>query len=79
MALFIRQDDERSELQKRIAAELHRKANEKSVLSDRPDGVEDSQYIKGSKTSGPHAWIWVLGLLVVAAAIIWLTVVSMAR
>jgi hypothetical protein len=79
MALFIRQNDERSELQKQIVAELQRKANDKAKIVQRPDGVEDSQYIKGSKMSGRYAWIWVAGIFSVAVIIIWLTVSSMAR
>ena len=79
MALFIRQDDERSELQKQIAAELQRKSIEKSKLIERPDGVEDSQYVKGSSVSSKYSWVWVVFIIVVAVAIIWLTVSSMSR
>ena len=79
MALFIRQNDERSELQKQIAAELQRKATEKAKLVERPDGVEDSQYVKGSQISSKYYWIWIIVVLVVAITIIWLTVSSMSR
>jgi type VI protein secretion system component VasF len=79
MALFIRQDDERSELQQRIAAELQRKAKESSQLADRPDGVDDSQYIKGTKTTTSLAWIWVIIAVIAVVIIIWLTVLSMSR
>jgi len=79
MALFIRQDDERSELQKQIAAELNRKAAEKASMTERPDGVEDSQYIKGSKISSRYAWVWLVGIAAAIVIIMWLTVVSMAR
>lgn len=79
MALFIRQDDERSELQKQIAAELQRKAIDKSAITSRPDGVEDSQYVKGSKVSSHYAWVWVLGILLASGVIIWLTVVNVTR
>ena len=79
MALFIRQNDERSELQKQIAAELQRKATEKAKLVDRPDGVEDSKYVKGLQASGKYSWIWAVIIIVIAIAIIWLTVSSMSR
>ena len=79
MALFIRQDDERSELQKQIAAELQRKAKENSKLSDLPDGVDDSQYIKGSKKTTSLAWVWVVIFVIFVGVIIWLTVLSMTR
>jgi hypothetical protein len=80
MALFIRQDDERSELQKQVAAELQRKARDNSLKhSERPDGVDDSQYIKGTKSTSNSAWIWIVSFVVVVAIMIWLTVVSMSR
>lgn len=79
MSLFISQNDDRSELQKRIAAELQRKAKETSKLSDRPDGVDDSRYIQGTKSTSSLAWAWILILFVTVVIIIWLTVLSMSR
>lgn len=61
MALFVNQKDDRSELQKRIAAELQEKAKKKAQgVTDRPDGVVDSQYLKDTKTTTSLAWVWVL-------------------
>ena len=79
MALFIRQNDERSELQKQIAAELQRKASENSKQTDVPDGVDDSQYIKGTKTTTSLAWVWVVIVVIATGIIIWLTVISQSR
>ncbi len=80
MALFIRQDDERSELQKQVAAELQRKARDNSLkASERPDGVDDSQYIKGMKKTTSLAWVWIIILVVIVGVIIWLTVLTLAR
>lgn len=79
MALFIRQNDERTELQKRLVAELQQKAKEKSKLVDRPDGVDDSQYVKDMKTTTSLAWAWVILFIIVVGVIIWLTVISMSR
>jgi hypothetical protein len=80
MALFIRQDDERSELQKQVAAELQRKARDNSLKSaERPDGVADSQYIKGTKNTTSLAWVWVIIFIVFIGVIIWLTVLSATR
>ena len=50
MALFVRQDEQKSDLQNRLAAELQERSKERAKLADRPDGVTDSQYIKGTKT-----------------------------
>jgi hypothetical protein len=80
MALFIRQDDERSELQKQVAAELQRKARDNSLkAAERPDGVDDSQYIKSLKKTSSLAWIWITFFVIVIGIIIWLTVFSMTR
>jgi hypothetical protein len=80
MALFIRQDDERSELQKQVAAELQRKARDNSLkAADRPDGVDDSQYIKGTKSTSSSAWVWIVGLVIIIGIIIWLTVFTTTR
>lgn len=80
MGLFIRQDESRTELQKRLAAELQSRANKNSKqIADRPDGVDDSEYIKGTKATTSLAWAWVLILVAVAGIIIWLTVISATR
>jgi F0F1-type ATP synthase assembly protein I len=71
MALFVRQDENRSELQQRLATELQDRARKKAEEAELPDGVTDSQYIKGTKESSSLLWAWlVIGFLVVAAVII---------
>ena len=71
MALFVRQDENRSELQQRLATELQDRARKKAEEAELPDGVTDSQYIKGTKESSILLWAWlVIGVLVVAAVII---------
>jgi len=79
MALFIRQDEERSELQQQIAADLQRKAKDNSKISDIPDGVDDSQYIKGTKMTTSLAWVWVAIFIAFIGVIIWLTVISLNK
>ena len=71
MALFVNQKDDRSELQKRIAAELQEKAKQKAQgAPGRPDGVTDSQYLKDTKTTTSLAWVWVLiGIAIVGVTI----------
>lgn len=72
MALFIRQTEERSELQQRIAAELQEKARARAESDNKFDSIEDSQYLKGTKRTTSLAWVWlvVLGLAVAALVII---------
>ena len=79
MGLFISQKDERSELQQRIAADLQQKAKQSSQKADMPDGVNDSQYIKGTKTTTSLAWVWVVIGVIFVGIIIWLTVLSLSR
>lgn len=79
MALFVKQDEQRTELQKQIAAELQARVKERSKLVDRPDGVEDSQYIKGTKTTTSLAWIWVLIIVLAVGVAVWLMALSLAR
>jgi hypothetical protein len=70
MALFVRQDDKRSELQQRVAAEMQERIRAKAA--ENPDGVDDSQYIKGTKTTSSLAWAWVLIGILVFAGLVWL-------
>jgi type VI protein secretion system component VasF len=70
MALFVRQDENRSELQQRLATELQDRAKKKAEEAERPDGVTDSQYLKGTKEGSSLLWVWlVIGALVVVVAI----------
>lgn len=77
MALFMNQENTRTELQKRIAADLAEKAKKKAAAERTPvDGVEDSAYLKGTKRTTSLAWVWVLILLAIVALLIWIAVRS---
>lgn len=78
MALFMNQQNERSELQKRIAAELAEKAKKKSLNGqhDRPDGITDSAYLEKTKTTTSLAWVWILITIAFIGVLIWLVVAS---
>ncbi len=78
MALFVNQQNERSELQKRIAAELAEKAKKKSLEADkeRSDGVNDSAYLEKTKTTTSLAWAWVLIVIAAVTILIWLVAAS---
>lgn len=74
MALFIRQDEQRSKLQERITAELNEKSRLKAEMEkkSRPDGVEDSRYLRESQMMSTRAWIWVLVILaVIIGSVAW--------
>ena len=72
MALFVKQDVNRTELQKRIAKELQDKAKLSPGIDESPDLVEDSQYIKGFKHTTSLAWVWILLLIAFVCIAIWL-------
>lgn len=78
MGIIMNQQDNRSDLQKRIAAELSEKAKKKNdPKGDRPDGVDDSAYIEGTKQTTSLAWAWVLIVIVAVAALIWFFTMSL--
>jgi hypothetical protein len=75
MGLFIRQDDNRSELQRRLAAELNEKARKRAEIENQPlpDGVKDSAYVNDTQATSKFAWVWILLILAgVVAAIIFI-------
>ena len=76
MALFIRQDEQKSEFQNQLAAELQARAKERAKLADRPDGVDDSQYINGTKKTTSLAWVWAIIIIVTVGIAIWLMALS---
>ena len=69
MALFIRQSEDRSKLQERLAAELQAKAKARAE-AERPDGVTDSNYLKDTKTTTSLAWVWIVILVFAVGALI---------
>lgn len=70
MALFVRQDENRSQLQEKLAAELREKAKARAAREDdRPDGVDDSQYLVGTKKTTSLAWAWVVVVVLVLIAV----------
>lgn len=69
MGIIVNQQDNRSELQKKIAAELSEKAKKKhDATHDLPDGVDDSAYIENTKQTTSLAWVWLV--IVIALAVI---------
>ena len=76
MALFINQDEDRTELQKRLATELQEKMKLKDIETDLPDGVDDSQYIKGTQKSNKFTFLWFILILIIVAVIVYLTIES---
>jgi len=78
MALFVNQENTRTKLQQKIAAELAEKAKKKaSGEADRPDGVDDSAYLKDTKRTTSLAGVWIVIIIAILVLAIWLVVQSM--
>ena len=76
MGLYVQQDDDRTELQKRLAAELQEKSRKKAAAADLPDGVEDSNYLENTKQTTSLAWLWAIIAVAAIAAVIYFIVRS---
>jgi hypothetical protein len=71
MGLFVNQQDQRSELQERIAAELGEKAKASSLQEKATmDGVDDIRYLEGTKQTTTLAWVWILIAIMAGAVIV---------
>lgn len=79
MALFIKQQDDRTELQNRLAIELQERAKQRAKDADLPDGVSDSQYIEDTKQTTSLAWVWAILIIITAVIIIWLISIGVAK
>ncbi len=80
MALFVNQNSNRTKLQEQLAAELQAKAKKRAeVDTTRPDGVEDSPYLNGTKKTTSLAWVWLLLAVIVVGLIIFLTIKAQMR
>ena len=71
MGLFVNQQDQRSELQERIAAELREKAKASSLQEKATmDGVDDIRYLEGTKQTTTLAWAWILIAIMAGGGIV---------
>lgn len=77
MALYVKQDDNRTELQEKIAAELREKQIKNSLKEGgkTPNSKgeivqpEDSSYLEGTKETTGLAFIWLLVFVAVLVAL----------
>lgn len=83
MALYVKQDDNRTELQEKIAAELREKQkknslNEGKTFTSSESEIpqpEDSVYLEGTKETTGLAFVWLLifiAILIALGITIWL-------
>lgn len=62
MGILLRQSDERSKYQERIAADLRERAKQQAAGSEPLDQSTRSNYIKNTSQMSAHAWIWFVGV-----------------
>jgi|AntRauTorcE11897_2_1112592.scaffolds.fasta_scaffold08695_2 hypothetical protein len=77
MALFVRQDSERTRLQERLAAELREKAKKQSNMGDdlsSDDNNVQSRYVKDTQGTGKFAWVWIVLTIAAVLTVLWLTI-----
>lgn len=77
MGLFIQQNDNRSQLQERLAAELRERAKQQQENggAEPLDQSKQSNYIKNMETTSDRAWVWfvAVGVLVLGFAVFIIT------
>ena len=76
MALFVKQNEERSQLQERLAAELQEKAKRRALNESQGDDINDSEYLRDTKSTTSLAWVWLVIIILAAALLITFIVLS---
>jgi len=70
MGILLKQEDNRSQYQERIAAELRERAKQQAAGSEPLDQTKQSNYIKDTSGTSDRIWIWLVGVGVVVAGLI---------
>ena len=76
MSLYLKRNETRSQLQDKLAKELQERAKQRAEAFDQPDGVTDSAFLKGTKSTSSLAWIWILILIAIVAIAVWLIIAT---
>ncbi len=74
MGLYVQQNENRSELQQRLDAELRQKAQSTQKLAAAPDADHETAYLEGTKSTTSLAWVWVLVVIALIALAIYFIV-----
>ena len=75
MGILVEKDEDRSELSRRINADLRERAVRSSKQED-VDLVEDSEYLKNTNKTNRFSWFWFILVFLAAAALVIIFVVS---
>lgn len=66
MALFLRQTEDRSKLQERLAAEMQARTQRKQLGEQ--DKLENQSYLKNTRTTSSSAVLWLFLIIAVIVA-----------
>lgn len=75
MGILVEKDEDRSELSRRINADLRERAVRSSKQED-VDLVEDSEYLKNTNKTNRFSWFWFVLVFLAAAALVVIFIVS---
>lgn len=70
MSIVTNKDEDKSRLSQRINADLRAKMAETSKISDDPDLIEDSEYVKDMKKTGKFGWVWIVLIILAVMSLI---------
>ena len=69
MGILVEKDEDRSELSRRINADLRERASRTSHQEDY-DAVEDSEYLKNTRKTNRFSWFWFILVFLAAASLV---------
>jgi len=75
VGILVEKDEDRSELGRRISADLRERA-EKSSKREDVDLVEDSEYLRNTRKTDHFSWFWFILTFLAAVALVIIFVVS---
>lgn len=70
MGIILKQTDNRTKYQEKLAAELTERAKKKSLELETPDGVDDSNYIKNTRKTDSRGVVNIIFFAVGLALIV---------
>lgn len=75
MGVLVEKEEDRSELSRRINADLRERASRTSRQEDY-DAVEDSEYLENTRKTNRFSWFWFILVFLAAASLVVIFIVS---
>jgi thiaminase len=58
MGILVKQNENRSQYQERLAAELRERAKQQAITSEPMDQTKHSNYLKNTAQTSDRLWLW---------------------